>query len=1326
MRFTDDLGYVEELESAATAVVSGPPDTVAPSLIGAAVDGTSLVLTYNEDLDPASVPVPGDFAVTVAGQPSTVSSVEVLGRAVTLALANAVEYGDMVTIDYTVGTNPIQDVAGVNAAALSSQTVDNGTISAPGAPGNLRTTADDGRVTLTWTAPASTGGADIRNYQYRVQQVGSSAWNPDWTDVSDGSDAGSSAADETRVVVSSLNNGTEYRFELRAVNRNGGGTAASANETPVAAPAQVPGQPRNLDADAGDGQVTLTWTAPLDDGGADIDRYEYRHAQGISVPANTTWLPAGDGETRQQTVTGLDNDRQYTFEVRAANSAGEGRAASIQTRPAANANVPGTPRFLKAITGDRYVALNWFAPARDGGSSIKEYQYRHASGVSVPDDTPWHSAGRRLQASISSLRNGQRYTFQVRAVGAAAGAVASVSASPTANPVRRTPGAVTGLTATAKAYRDEVARRQYGRVALSWSPPADDDNSVLERFEYRYAESGSVLPAKWWHASRDMLNRTIDRLKLETSYVFEVRALNLEGPGPALRTLIRMPQPPEVGISLFAAQGAAIEGEALAFEVRRATHLDLSAFVLVGVTDSAFGDIPALGGPPGGDGAGGHIVKFQTGATSATDTVTVEFDGARPASRSLTITLQAVNSPYYYGTPERLDLPVMDRDAALSVRDAQATEGPQAELAFAVTLDRPRDEEVRVDYATSDGTATEGADYTRTAGTLVFSAGETSKTVSVPVLDDAHDESSETLTLTLFNASGAVIDDATAVGTIVNSDPIPEAWLSRFGRAASDHVVQSIGRRLEGGERESHLTVMGWRVDSLFESPRRERPGGEPRPNAPGRQPGGSVWAPDGRIGAPSVNAGGTRGSGPGAALSPLTQGSPPMQGGGFQSPARAMDGSPASAGGAHASAAAMRARSGDRWLDLMGRLLMALVSNGGQVPAMPGLRDMVMGSSFYYGHSADAGRLRGMNRITAWGETASTRFSGAEGKLSLDGEVNTAIVGADGEWDRWLAGLALSYSEGEGGYRKDSAKGGALGSTLTGINPYVRYRLNERTSFWGTLGYGSGRLTLTPDDAESPLEADMTNAMAAFGGRGVLSMRAGETGQFELALRSDAMLTDTASKAVPGLSAGEGATSRVRLILEGSGSVPALGGVLAPKVEAGLRYDGGDAETGAGLEVGGGLAYDRDRLTVQLDGRVLLTHEDRDYEEWGYSLSFVYKPGQDGRGWRYQAGSQWGATQSGVHSLWSLQNAAGLANAGRVANGQRYTAELGYGFGERRLWYPYVATESGGGVSSRSLRYGLKLNTGSGLDAGIEIGRRTHMSGQIENAILLNLRASW
>ena len=78
--------------------------------------------------------------------------------------------------------------------------------------------------------------------------------------------------------------------------------------------------------------------------------------------------------------------------------------------------------------------------------------------------------------------------------------------------------------------------------------------------------------------------------------------------------------------------------------------------------------------------------------------------------------------------------------ASLSVADASVQEGPNAALDFVVTLSRARHEATTVDYATSDGTATAGSDYTADSGTLSFAIGETEKTVSVAVLDDAHDE----------------------------------------------------------------------------------------------------------------------------------------------------------------------------------------------------------------------------------------------------------------------------------------------------------------------------------------------------------------------------------------------------------------------------------------------------------------------------------------------------------------------------------------------------------------------------------------------------------
>ena len=81
------------------------------------------------------------------------------------------------------------------------------------------------------------------------------------------------------------------------------------------------------------------------------------------------------------------------------------------------------------------------------------------------------------------------------------------------------------------------------------------------------------------------------------------------------------------------------------------------------------------------------------------------------------------------------------------------------------------------------------------------------------VLDDAHDDTEETLTLTLSNATGARIRDGEATGTIVNSDPIPQAWLARFGRTVAGHVVDAISGRLEGSSGGgSHVTLGGRRL----------------------------------------------------------------------------------------------------------------------------------------------------------------------------------------------------------------------------------------------------------------------------------------------------------------------------------------------------------------------------------------------------------------------------------------------------------------------------------------------------------------------------------
>ena len=106
---------------------------------------------------------------------------------------------------------------------------------------------------------------------------------------------------------------------------------------------------------------------------------------------------------------------------------------------------------------------------------------------------------------------------------------------------------------------------------------------------------------------------------------------------------------------------------------------------------------------------------------------------------------------------------------SLTVDDVSVTEDG-GEARFTVSLDTESTEAVTVDYATADGTAVAGSDYTSTSGTLTIAAGSLSGTITVPVLDDALVELDETFRLTLSNASNASISEDEGTGTITDDD----------------------------------------------------------------------------------------------------------------------------------------------------------------------------------------------------------------------------------------------------------------------------------------------------------------------------------------------------------------------------------------------------------------------------------------------------------------------------------------------------------------------------------------------------------------------------
>ena len=105
--------------------------------------------------------------------------------------------------------------------------------STPDAPASLTAIPGDAQVTLTWTPPSSDGGAAITKYQYRVSVDGGTTWNPDWTDVPDGPDAGSDQADERTLTLTGLEAVILHTFQVRAVNSEGDGGAAQTTATPT-------------------------------------------------------------------------------------------------------------------------------------------------------------------------------------------------------------------------------------------------------------------------------------------------------------------------------------------------------------------------------------------------------------------------------------------------------------------------------------------------------------------------------------------------------------------------------------------------------------------------------------------------------------------------------------------------------------------------------------------------------------------------------------------------------------------------------------------------------------------------------------------------------------------------------------------------------------------------------------------------------------------------------------------------------------------------------------------------------------------------------------
>jgi large repetitive protein len=397
----------------------------------------------------------------------------------------------------------------------------------PGAPTGLTPTPGNTQVALTWSAPASNGGAAIDDYvvQYRTGGGG-------WSTFPDGTSTNLFAT------VTGLTNGLSYEFQVLAHNVAGNSTPST---SVFSTPATTPGVPQGLNAAAGDAQVVLTFAAPASNGGSAITDYQVQYKESSSG----TWLAYSDGAPSAatgRTVTGLTNGVSYDFQVQAVNAMGASPwTATVSATPAAPVTMPGIPQNLAGARGNQQVTLTWDPPADDGGSPILDYAYewRVAGGSWSSPISPAASG-----VVVSGLANGTQYEFRVRArnaIGSGSWAAGVLATPATA------PGAPTGLAPTPGNTQ----------VALAWSAPGSNGGAVIDDYIVQYRSGGGAW-LTFPDGTSTNLFATVTGLTNGTNYEFQVQAVNAVGGGAFSSSVSATPSAatvPGTPRNLAAAQG---------------------------------------------------------------------------------------------------------------------------------------------------------------------------------------------------------------------------------------------------------------------------------------------------------------------------------------------------------------------------------------------------------------------------------------------------------------------------------------------------------------------------------------------------------------------------------------------------------------------------------------------------------------------------------------------------------------------------------------------------------------------------------------------------
>jgi large repetitive protein len=390
-------------------------------------------------------------------------------------LTNGISYTFTVTATNAKGPGP----ASAPSAPATPATV-------PGAPTGVTAVAGYQQGTVSWTAPASNGGAPITGYT--VTATGGRTCS----------------TSTTSCIVTGLTNGTSYTFTVVATNVPGN-SPPSATSNSVVPTTTVPSPPTNVTASSfANAQSVVTWTAPTYTGGGTINQYVVTSSPGARTCTTTT---------TSCTVTGLTNGTAYTFTVTAAHTATAPTgpsAASSPSTPATPSTVPGAPTGVTGTThANTQSTVTWSAPSSNGGAPITTY-----SVISSPGAKTCTTTG-ALSCTVAGLTNGTAYTFTVTATnGSGTGPSSAASAAVVPATV---PGAPTAVTATSNAS---------GQSVVHWTAPTSNGGLAISGYTVT-SNAGQTC------TTTGATTCTVAGLTNGVTYTFTVTATNAAGTGPA-------------------------------------------------------------------------------------------------------------------------------------------------------------------------------------------------------------------------------------------------------------------------------------------------------------------------------------------------------------------------------------------------------------------------------------------------------------------------------------------------------------------------------------------------------------------------------------------------------------------------------------------------------------------------------------------------------------------------------------------------------------------------------------------------------------------------